>query len=157
MPPNANASMPPCTPADFASDMAASGSGHADTINPYPTRSACFADLRDHAVRLMNRRGGHHCLCGRCDRQGKSSNSDQFKQFRLSSVRGSKNARGLERQRRSYANRRWLLNFTVYLGAFLRSGIPRHVGFLARSLGVRRFCCSESRCAKGNDKRQGDN
>ena len=58
MPPNANASMPPCTPADFASDMAASGSGHADTINPYSTRSACFADLRDHAVRLMNRRGG---------------------------------------------------------------------------------------------------
>jgi hypothetical protein len=33
--------------------MALGGSGHANTINSYPTRAACFADLRDHAVRLM--------------------------------------------------------------------------------------------------------
>jgi hypothetical protein len=33
--------------------MALGGSGHANTINSYFTRAACFADLRDHAVRLM--------------------------------------------------------------------------------------------------------
>jgi hypothetical protein len=34
-------------------DMADGGSGHADTINSYPTRAACGADLRDHAILLM--------------------------------------------------------------------------------------------------------
>ena len=29
----------------------------ADAINSYPTRAACFTDLRDHAVRLMKGRG----------------------------------------------------------------------------------------------------
>jgi hypothetical protein len=33
--------------------MAFGGSRHADTINSYPTRAAGFADLCDHAVRLM--------------------------------------------------------------------------------------------------------
>ena len=55
--------------------MAEVGSGHALTINSYPTSAACFADLRDHAVRLMKRRNWH----GRrrcCDGQHKR-NSDQ--------------------------------------------------------------------------------
>ena len=46
---------------DLPADMALGGSGPADTINSYPTGTACFADLRDHAVRLM-KRGGRHCL-----------------------------------------------------------------------------------------------
>jgi len=35
-------------------DLAGGGSGHADTIYSYPTRAAGFADLRDHAVLLMD-------------------------------------------------------------------------------------------------------
>jgi hypothetical protein len=62
VPASANTSMPPRTPADFSTHMALGGSGHAHTINSYPTRAACFADLRDHAVRLMKRRG-RHGLC----------------------------------------------------------------------------------------------
>ena len=49
----------PCTPHRAPADLAFGGSGHADTINSYPTRAACFADLRDHAVRLMKRHGRH--------------------------------------------------------------------------------------------------
>ena len=71
VPPNASASTPSRTPAGLADG----GSGHADTINSYPTRAACIADLRDHAVRLMKRRG-RHGLCGCCDGQNKC-NSDQ--------------------------------------------------------------------------------
>jgi hypothetical protein len=52
--------------------MALGGSGHADTINSYPTRAACFTDLRDHAVRLMKRRG-RHCLRRCCDGQCKDN------------------------------------------------------------------------------------
>jgi len=63
---SANASMPSRTPADFSADMALGGSGHADTINSYPARAACFADLSDHAVRLMKRRGRHGLRRG-CD------------------------------------------------------------------------------------------
>jgi hypothetical protein len=59
--------------------MALGGSGHADAINSYPTRAACFTDLRDHAVRLMKRRG-RHGLHGCCQGQGKS-NSDQPDHF----------------------------------------------------------------------------
>jgi hypothetical protein len=59
VPANAIASTPPRTPADFAADMALGGSGHANAINSYPTRATCFADLRDHAVRLMKRCDGH--------------------------------------------------------------------------------------------------
>ena len=56
MPPLANVPRAPYrAPADMAADMALGGSGHADTINSYPTRAACFADLRDRAVRLMKR------------------------------------------------------------------------------------------------------
>ena len=63
-------------PAGFSADMASGGSCHADTINSYPTHPASFADLRDHAVRLMKRRG-RHGLRRRCDAQAKCSNSDQ--------------------------------------------------------------------------------
>jgi hypothetical protein len=51
--------MPSRTPADGSADMALGGSGHADIINSYPTRAACFTDLRDHAIRLMKRRDWH--------------------------------------------------------------------------------------------------
>ena len=75
VPPNASASIPSRTPADFSTDMAFGGSGYTDTIDPYPTRATCFADLRDHAIRLMERREGHGLRrCG--DGQGKS-NCDQ--------------------------------------------------------------------------------
>ena len=73
--PNANVCIPSRTPADFSADMALSGSSYADTINSYPARAACFADLRDHAVRLMKRRD-RHGLGRCCDDQGKG-NSDQ--------------------------------------------------------------------------------
>ena len=46
-------------------DLAFGGCGHANTINPYPTRAASFAD---HAVRLMERRG-RHGLGGGCEGQ----------------------------------------------------------------------------------------
>jgi hypothetical protein len=49
----ASASTPSRTSADFSAYMAFGGSRHADTINSYPTRAAGFADLCDHAVRLM--------------------------------------------------------------------------------------------------------
>ena len=68
----------PCTPhrapADGPTDMTPRGSGHADTINSYPTSAACHTDLRGHALRLMERRdrhGLHRC----CEHQCKS-NSD---------------------------------------------------------------------------------
>jgi hypothetical protein len=70
--PNASASTPARTPADLSADMALGGSGHADTINSYPTRAACFTDLRDHAVRLM-KRPGRHCLRRCCDGQCKDN------------------------------------------------------------------------------------
>ena len=55
--------------------MALGSSSHADTINSYTTRAARFADLRDHAVRMMKRRdrhGLHRC----CDNQGKETAID---------------------------------------------------------------------------------
>ena len=71
VPTNASASTPSRAPAS----LALGGSGHADAINSYPTRTACCTDLRDHAVRLMKWRG-RHGLHGCCQGQGKS-NSDQ--------------------------------------------------------------------------------
>jgi len=59
---HASASMPSCAPAIMATCMANGGSGHADTMNSCPEWSASVGDLRDHAVRLMNRRDWH-CLC----------------------------------------------------------------------------------------------
>ena len=49
-----------------AADMAAGGCSYAATIDVVHTRAACVPDLRDHAVRLMKRRG-RHCLGGGCD------------------------------------------------------------------------------------------
>jgi hypothetical protein len=57
---------PPRTPADDPTAMAKAGSSHADTINSYPTRAACCADLRNHAVRPMQWRewsGGLRRCC----------------------------------------------------------------------------------------------
>jgi hypothetical protein len=56
----------PCTPHRAPADLAFGGSSHADTINSYPTSAACFANLRDHVVRLMKRRECY-CLRRRCD------------------------------------------------------------------------------------------
>jgi hypothetical protein len=56
-------------------DVAAGGCSYAATIDVVHTRAACVADLRDHAVRLMKRRG-RHSLGGGCDGQSKC-NSDQ--------------------------------------------------------------------------------
>jgi hypothetical protein len=39
--------------------MAFGGSGYADTINSCPTHSASGHNLRDHAVRLLDRRERH--------------------------------------------------------------------------------------------------
>jgi hypothetical protein len=61
--------IPSRTPAHLPADMALGGSGYANTINSYPTGTTCFADLRDHAVRLMKRRGRHglrRCCDGQC-------------------------------------------------------------------------------------------
>ena len=48
---------------------------HATMLIPVHPRATCLADLRDHAVRLMKRRG-RHCLGGGCDGQSKC-NSDE--------------------------------------------------------------------------------
>ena len=53
---HASASMPSCTPTIMAACLANGGSGHAHTMNSCPEGSASVGDLRDHAVRLMNRR-----------------------------------------------------------------------------------------------------
>jgi hypothetical protein len=58
----------PCTPHRAPADG-------ADTINSHPTSAACHADLRGHALRLMERRD-RHCLHRCCEHQCKS-NSDQ--------------------------------------------------------------------------------
>ena len=52
--------------------MAAGGCSRAATecVIPAHSRATCLTDLRDHAVRLMKRRG-RHCLGRRCDGQGK--------------------------------------------------------------------------------------
>lgn len=41
---------------DVAADVAAGGCGHASAVNHVHARAASFADLRNHAVGLMNRR-----------------------------------------------------------------------------------------------------
>ena len=58
---HASASMPSCTSAIMAACLANGGSGHADTMNSCSEWSASVGDLRDHGVRLMNRRDWH-CL-----------------------------------------------------------------------------------------------
>ena len=51
-----------------AADMAAGGCSRAATecVIPLHPRATVLTDLRDHAVRLMKRRG-RHCLGGGCD------------------------------------------------------------------------------------------
>jgi hypothetical protein len=84
-PPNANASIPSSTSADFAAGMADGGSCHADTINSHPTGAASCSNLcDDDAIRLMRwheRHGVRRC----CDDQGKGD-SDQPDHFRLSTL-----------------------------------------------------------------------
>src|SRR6476661_7687031 len=60
-----------------AADMAAGGCSRATTecVIPLHPRATCLTDLRDHAVRLVKRRG-RHCLGGGCDCQSKC-NSNQ--------------------------------------------------------------------------------
>ncbi|HEX2335902.1 MAG TPA: hypothetical protein VHI72_05455, partial [Hyphomicrobiaceae bacterium] len=41
---------------NFAADVAAGGCGNASAVHHVHARTASFADLRDHAIRLMNRR-----------------------------------------------------------------------------------------------------
>jgi hypothetical protein len=41
---------------DVTADLAAGGCGHASAVNHVHARATSFADLRDHVVRLMNRR-----------------------------------------------------------------------------------------------------
>jgi len=53
------------TPADGSAGLAHGGSCHAHTVNSCPTRAAGGSDLRDHAVRLRNRRRRHSLR--RCD------------------------------------------------------------------------------------------
>jgi hypothetical protein len=48
-------------PTGHSTGMSDGGSGHADTINSGPTWAAPQANLRDHAVRLRNRRW-RYCL-----------------------------------------------------------------------------------------------
>jgi len=55
------------TPADGSAGLAHGGSGHAHTVNSCPTSAAGGSDLRDHAVRLRNRRR-RHSLCRYCNR-----------------------------------------------------------------------------------------
>jgi hypothetical protein len=50
----------------------AGNSTNAGAIDHVITGTACMADLRDHTVRLMKRRG-RHCLGGGCDGQSKSN------------------------------------------------------------------------------------
>jgi hypothetical protein len=47
--------------ADVAADMARGDIPHADTTDSVETRTASFADLRHHVVRLKRRE--RHCLC----------------------------------------------------------------------------------------------
>src|SRR6202043_3707410 len=56
-------------PADGSAGLAHGGSCHAHTVNSCPTSAAGGSDLRDHAVRLRNRRRGHS-LCRYCNRYG---------------------------------------------------------------------------------------
>jgi hypothetical protein len=66
----------PYTPNGAPADLTFRDSGHADTTNSCPARSASEGDLGGHAVRLKKWRG-RHGLRRRCDGQGKGSNSDQ--------------------------------------------------------------------------------
>ena len=73
----------PNIPAGFPAGMASGGSCHADTINSYPTHPTSFADLRDHAVRLMKRRGDMACATLRRRRQRQQRRTNHFRFLRV--------------------------------------------------------------------------
>jgi len=52
-------------PADRTAGLPLRGSGHADTTNSCPTRSASVGDFRGHAFQLMKRRWRHGLRRGR--------------------------------------------------------------------------------------------
>ena len=66
----------PCAPHSAPADLAFGGSGHANTTNSCPARSAGKGDLRGHAVQLI-KRCGRQRLRRRCNDYGQGSNSDQ--------------------------------------------------------------------------------
>src|SRR6266699_3084199 len=63
-------------PADGSAGMTDGGSGHAVASHQCPTWAASEANLRDHAVRLRNRRR-RYCLRRSCYGYDKASNSNQ--------------------------------------------------------------------------------
>jgi hypothetical protein len=69
---NASASGPSGTPAVGSARLTHTGSGLANTVNHYPANATAHAGLRDHVVRLMNRRE-RHCLRGVSQRQPEQS------------------------------------------------------------------------------------
>jgi len=71
-------------PADDSAGMTDGGSGHAVASDQCPTWAASEANLRDHAVRLRNRRR-RYCLRRSCDGYDKASSSNQPDHF-LSSL-----------------------------------------------------------------------
>jgi hypothetical protein len=70
---NADAPVPSCASAHGSALLAHASSGLADTINHDPAHAAAHTGLRDHAVRLMNRRE-RHSLRSESERQPKQSN-----------------------------------------------------------------------------------
>jgi hypothetical protein len=71
-------------PADGSAGMTDGGSGHAVASDQCPTWPASEANLRDHAVRLRNRRR-RYCLRRSCYGYDKASGSNQPDHF-LSSI-----------------------------------------------------------------------
>lgn len=67
----------PYAPHRTSAGLAFGGSGHADTSNPCPARSARVGRRRRDAVRLR-KRCGRHRLRRCCDSEGEGSNGDQF-------------------------------------------------------------------------------
>jgi hypothetical protein len=84
--PPASASIPSRTRAPPPPEDAV-GSGYADTIHSYPAQTASHTDLRDYTVRLTKWRE-RHCLCRRCDSQGKGSNGNRPDHFFSSLLTG---------------------------------------------------------------------
>jgi hypothetical protein len=83
---DASASLPSHTPADGAAGLANGGSCHARTVHHCPARAAADGNLRNHAVRLRNRRG-RHSVRKCCDGQGQASSCNQPDHLNLPSVR----------------------------------------------------------------------
>jgi hypothetical protein len=67
-------------PADDSAGMTDGGSGHAVASDQCPTWAASEANLRDHALRLRNRRR-RYCLRRSCDGYDEASSSNQPNHF----------------------------------------------------------------------------